>query len=462
MTKSIHPFTQRPHRTLLALSIPVLFSMTAEPLTALIDTAFVASLGSVSLAALGVGTTALSSLFWIFNFLGIGTQTEVAQADGKGELKRAGRIAGLAHLMAAGFGLLLILLLIPSANWLAALLGATGEVQTQAVAYMQIRLYGAPAVLFMLVTFGVLRGLQDMRTPLWIAIGVNGLNVLLDWLFIFGNGPFPVMGVAGSALASTISQWLGAVTGLLMVQQKVCLSRHFVLRDAANLLKVGGDLFVRTGLLTFFLAFTTRTATRIGADAGAAHQAIRQVYIFTALALDAYAATVQSLVGYFVGSGSVAWAKRVVRVGFWWSLGTGMVLGIAMWWGRGFVVAMLVPVTAVSIFLPAWAVSAISQPVNSLAFLTDGVHWGTGDYRFLRNAMIIATLSATGIVWLINTNRPDALLWVWVAMSVWVLVRGMFGLLRIYPGIGNSPFAKAVDQLYSQLGDPISPQKEGQ
>ena len=83
--------------------------MTVEPIIALVDTAFVASLGSVALAVLGVGTTALSSLFWIFNFLGISAQTEVAQADGKGNPEQAGSIASLALTMATGFGLVLIL-----------------------------------------------------------------------------------------------------------------------------------------------------------------------------------------------------------------------------------------------------------------------------------------------------------------------------------------------------------------
>ena len=155
-----HPFTRNPNRTLLALSIPVLLSITAEPLTALIDTAFVASLGSVALAALGVGATALSSIFWIFNFLGIGTQTEVAQADGRGETHRAEQLAGLAHGMALGFGVLLILFLYPGAGLLADLLGGSGEVKDLAVSYMQIRVFGAPAVLLMMTTFGALRGRQ--------------------------------------------------------------------------------------------------------------------------------------------------------------------------------------------------------------------------------------------------------------------------------------------------------------
>jgi len=435
-----HPFTKKPHRTLLILSFPVLLSMTAEPLTALIDTAFVASLGSVSLAALGVGTTALSSLFWIFNFLNIGAQTEVAQSDGKGHPEKASDIASLSLTMAIGFGLMLILLILPNANWLATLMGASGDVQAEAVNYMQIRAYGAPAVLLMMVTFGVLRGLQDMRTPLWIALGMNALNILLDWMMIFGNGPFPAMGVAGSALASTISQWLGALVGVIIVASKLGLSFSFAFTDIKRLLSVGGDLFVRTGLLTFFLAFTTRAATQIGADAGAAHQAIRQIFLFTSLSLDAYASTVQSLVGYFVGRDSLAWAKNVVRVGAKWSLWTGFALGALMWFGREIVIDILVPASAIGVFLPAWAISSLSQPINSIAFLTDGAHWGTGDFRFLRNAMIVSVTIGLIGVWLVDVSAPRALMGIWIAVSALAISRAAFGFLRVWPGIGKSPF----------------------
>ncbi len=439
-----HPFTKNPHRTLLGLSLPVLLSMTAEPLTALIDTAFVASLGSVSLAALGVGTTILSSLFWIFNFLSIGAQTEVAQADGEGHSEKAGGIASLSLAMAAGFGLLLILLILPSAGWLATLMGATGNVKAEAVSYMQIRTYGAPALLLMMVTFGVLRGLQDMHTPLWIVLGMNALNILLDWLLVFGIGIFPAMGVAGSALASTVSHWLGALVGLAVVATKLGLSLTFTLKDVKRLLSVGGDLFVRTGLLTFFLAYTTRAATQIGADAGAAHQAIRQVFIFTGLALDAYASTVQSLVGYFVGRNSLAWAKKVVWIGAKWSLWTGCGVGVLMWFGREIVIDILVPASAVGVFIPAWAVSALSQPISSIAFLTDGAHWGTGDYRFLRNAMIVSAILGLIGVWLVDLSAPRALMGIWIAASVFVISRAAFGWLRVWPGIGKSPYREQI------------------
>jgi len=438
MENQAHPFTKRPNRTLLVLSLPVLLSMTAEPLTALIDTAFVSSLGSIALAALGAGTSVLFSLFWIFNFLGIGVQTEVAQAHGRGKSEQASQIASLALAMGLGFGGILIVSLYPISRELAGLMGASGAVQDAAVEYMQVRLFGAPAVLMMLASFGVLRGLQDMRTPLWIALGINALNILLDWLLIFGRGPVPGMGVAGSALASTVSQWLGALAGLIIIARRLGLSVSFSLRDVTKLLRTGSDLFVRTGLLTFFLMYTTRAATRAGADVGAAHQVIRQVYMFTSLALDAYATTVQSLVGFFIGRSEFDWAKRVVRVGVNWSLWTGGALGVLMWLGRGGVIAFLVPDSAVSVFLPAWAISSLSQPVSSLAFLTDGAHWGTGDYRYLRNAMVIAALAGILGINLIQPDSPGVLYWIWVVIGGVISLRAAFGILRIWPGIGRN------------------------
>jgi len=435
-----HPFIERPHRTLIGLSLPVLLSLTAEPITALVDTAFISSLGVVPLAALGVGTTALSSLFWMFNFLGVGAQTEIAQAFGKGDLEKVKKTLSLSLLLAAGFGLLLILMIGPSAPWLAELLGASGDVKSNAVSYMQIRLFGAPAVLLTLVSFGALRGRQDMKTPLWIALGVNLLNLLLDWLMIFGRGPFPALGVAGSALASTISQWLGALASILLVNNKLGLTREIVFKDARALLSIGGDMFVRTGILNLFLAYTTRVANQLGADAGAAHQVIRQMWVFTALVLDAFAATVQSLVGFFIGQDSLTHVKRVVRVGLWWSLGTGVLLAVLMWVGRNLVIDLLVPSTAVGVFISAWGISSLSQPINSLAFLTDGVHWGTGDFRYLRNAMLLASLAGIISIWILEQSSSSSLVWVWILIGGWNILRGLFGILRIWPGIGQSIF----------------------
>lgn len=136
------------------------------------------------LAALGVGTAALSSIFWVFNFLGIGAQTDVAQASGAGEERRAARIMGMALTLAGLFGLAIIVAGSLLTTPIARALGAEGEVLAYAEEYMVVRLIGAPAVLATLVASGVLRGQQDMRTPLWVALAVNVWIVTDGWIAI--------------------------------------------------------------------------------------------------------------------------------------------------------------------------------------------------------------------------------------------------------------------------------------
>jgi MATE family multidrug resistance protein len=382
-----HPFERAPHGTLIALSIPVLFSLIAEPLTALVDTAFVSRLGATALASLGVGATLLSSIFWVFNFLGIGVQTAVAQAMGRGNQKEASRVSTLGFLVAgiAGVGLILLgFLLTP---FVVALMGGKGELAQQASSYMYIRWLGAPAVLGTVTAFGVLRGKMDMRTPLWIALGINALNIGLDALLIFGLGPIPALGIKGAAIASSVSQWVGAIWAFRLVVKQVGFQSKLQFGEAAGLLRIGGDLFVRTGLLNLFLILATRTATLGGAEAGAAHQVIRQFWVFTALLLDAFAITCQSLVGFFMGQGLLDQARRAAGVTLVWSVGVGALIGVSMLLGQDIMLALLVPATSAAFFLPAWWVSAMTQPLNAVSFATDGIHWGTGDFRFLRNVV---------------------------------------------------------------------------
>jgi MATE family multidrug resistance protein len=436
-----HPFHQRPHRTLLALGLPVLGSLVAEPLTGLVDTAFVARLGAEELAALGVGTIVLSASLWIFNFLGVGTQTAVAQALGRGDREAAASTTAHALGLAFACGLGVALL-----GWLAAvpvsrLMGAEGAITALAAEYVRIRGLGAPAVLVTVAAFGALRGREDMTTPLWVAVGVNLLNALLDGPLVFGWGPAPALGVAGAAWASTVAQWLGA--GWAVRAALVRLGRPGALAwaEVGSLVRVGGALFVRTGLLTLFLLLATRAATQAGAEAGAAHQAIRQVWAFTALFLDAFAVTGQSLVAGFVGGGVLVAARRAARVVLGWSAGVGLALALALWLATPLVEALLVPESARAVFRAAWLASLVFLPLNGLTFGTDGVHWGTGDFRYLAVAVAAATgLGAAGLAF-VDPSAPGALALIWWITGGWIVVRALFGLVRIWPGIGRAPLA---------------------
>ncbi|MCY4187566.1 MAG: MATE family efflux transporter, partial [Bryobacterales bacterium] len=319
MQGAVHPFEVRPHFTVLAQSLPILGSLLAEPLTGLIDTAFVARLGAEALAALGVGSMVLAAAFWAFGFLGVATQTKVASLCG--EEARAGsadRSAARLCLAAVAVALLIggvaAVVGLPLSGPVARAMGADGEVQALTVDYLSWRLLAAPALLASFAAFGALRGAQDMRTPLLVAGGMNALNVLLDPLLIFGMAGLPAMGVAGAALASAISHWAGAAWAVAAAFRKLGWPDAFDARQIRGLLAAGVDLVFRALSLNAFLLLGTRKATLIGVGPAALHQVIRSVWFFNALFLDSFAILGQSLIAYFLGNVERSRGRDVARV----------------------------------------------------------------------------------------------------------------------------------------------------
>jgi len=438
-----HAFVSNPHRTLAVLTFPVLLSLLLEPLTGIVDTFFVARLGALELAALGISTAVLSSVIWVFNFVGIGAQTEVARCDGAGDAAGASEAALLAMTVGAGLGLALAIGFWPAAPAALHWMGAEGGLLAEAVVYLQIRLLGAAPLLVTLAGFGALRGVQDMRTPFWIALGSSALNAVLDPLLIFGAGPVPALGVAGAAIASTAAHWLAAGAVVWAVRSRFGVAHRIPWRRAPQLLVVGRDLVARTALLLLFQLLATRKAAAIGVSAIAAHHAVRQLWTLSAFVLDAYAAAGQTLVGYFLGADEPAQARRVAGVACGWGAVTGVVIGGLMWAGEDAVALAFVPAEARAEFHLAWLALLLAQPLNALSFVTDGLHWGSADYAYLRNAMIVATATGLAGLYLVDPAVPGALFGVWLVTGAWITVRAGFGMARIWPGIGASPFRRA-------------------
>ena len=436
-----HAFQQKPGRTVLLLTLPVLGSALAEPLTSLVDTGFVATLGSTSSNALAIATTILSGAFWMLNFIGIGIQTLAAGAHGEDDKDLLHRRIGTALVMATALSFAMIFLY-PFLDAIAGLMGADGELKQITVEYMRIRLLGAPAVLVGFAAFGALRGVQDMRTPLYVAVGINALNIALDPLMIFGIGPFPVMGVSGAAWASVISQWLGLAWVFASLRKKVGFRLCVDLPTLKYLLVTGRDMFIRTGSLTLFLALATRKATLASEQTAAAHQAIRQLWFFTALLLDAYAVVGQSLVAYFIARENKSLARKAAAQTILWSVGSGFLVGILLLLIKEPAIALLTPKDAAHLLAgtwSAWFISSICQPLNGLCFATDGVHWGTGDYGFMRNSVVLATLGGIIGLYLIDPSAENYLRHIWLVCVYTIILRGVLGLLRIWPGFGRAP-----------------------
>lgn len=430
-------FLDAPHQTLLALSIPVMLSLMVEPLAGVVDTAFVERLGAEQAAALGAATAVLSSLLWVFNFLGIGTQTQVAQSWGADEIASERQAVSLALVVALALGSVVGGVVWLASDALAAWMSPDALVREATAVYLRIRALGAPGALVLLAGFGALRGRTNMATPLRIAIGASAVNVVLDAILIFGVGPIPALGIAGAAWATVASQILGALAALVAVTRFYALERPKSWAGAGSLFTIGRDVVTRTGALLFFMLIATRVALSLGPDAGAAHQAIRQVWLLSAFVLDAFAASSHSLVGVFLGQKRKATARKVARVASLWGLGTGVALTLALLVLERPVALFLVPETARHAFHPAWLVCALTMPLNALAFVSDGIHKGAADFSYLRNAMLVST--GAGLVALAFIGPHGTLVDVWWATALWIGVRTALGLFRIWPGLGRAP-----------------------
>jgi len=432
-------FLNVPFRTIFLLWTPVLFSQIAEPITGLIDTAFIGRLGVEELAALGVGTVVLSSVFAVFNFLAVGSQTEISQSYGRKDLSTGRRIGCLALIIAILIGTVIGMTIFIFGSEISTLMGAGGDIKSHASTYIRLRVIGVPAVFVTITSFGILYGLGNMRVPMVIAIAVNTMNIILDYTLIFGYGPFPTMGVAGAAIASMASQWTGAVCCLAIIRKKLGFTFDIDIGDAKKLMKIGRDMFFRTGSLIIFLLLATRSATRLGPDSGAAHQAIRQVWVFTTLLLDSSAITAQSLIGYYFGAGKIDKSRIAARLVCFWSLLIGLALMAVMMLSSNLFAKLLVPPSGTVLFYPAWTISALLQPIAAIAFVTDGIHWGTGDFRYLRNAVIVATVIGSSLLLTAEAVNKQSLTLIWWITGFWLFLRSVFGAARIWPGTSRSP-----------------------
>jgi putative MATE family efflux protein len=388
-----HPFD----RTILALGLPALGALAADPLYSLVDTAFVGNLGAEELGAVAVGTAAFTASFWLFSFLAYGVTPRVARFVGANDERNAARIGVQALLMAVAIGAVVTLLGVALAGPIVRLLGAGPDIRDLAESYLRIRVLSAAAVLVAQVGHGWLRGSQNTRTPMIIAIGGALLNIVLDYLLIYPFG----MGVQGAAWATVIGQYVAAGAFLVILTghfNRAGAPWRFEREVAAGLLRIGADLVVRTGALLGALTLTTSVAARMSLDSLGAWQITMQLFLFLSLVLDSIAIAAQALIGKHLGAGTRAEARAVSVRLMEWGLFVGLAAGLVLYLGRDGLAALFSndeSVVAAAAWLLAWL--AAVQPLSALAFTLDGILIGASDTRFLAQSMLLSSAAFVAV-----------------------------------------------------------------
>jgi len=416
------PFLAAEDREILRLAGPAFGALVAEPLFLLADSAIVGRIGTVPLGGLGVASQALTTLVNVSIFLAYGTTAAVARQLGAGRRREALRQGIDGIWLAAGIGIAVLVIGWPLAPQIVHVFGASGAVSSGAVTYLRISLFGAPSMLMVLAGTGVLRGLQDTKTPLLVSGAAFTLNTVLNATFVLGLH----FGLAGSATGTVIAQSAGAAWYLVVVTRGARRAGVSLGMDRAGLraaVTAAVGLFVRTLALQAVLVISTAVAARQGDAAIAAHQIAYRLWTLLALALDAIAIAGQAITGRCLGAGDVAGARAATNRMIGWGAVYGMVFGLAVLVFRPLLPGLFAAAPPVrALLLAVLLVVAAQQPVAGVVFVLDGVLIGAGDQRYLAVAGVLALVVFAPAAWLVHAQHRG-LLALWVAYSVWLLAR---------------------------------------
>lgn len=407
-------------RQIFRIAVPALFALVSEPLMVLADTAIVGHLGTTPLAGLAIAATVLTTVVGLCIFLAYGSTAAVARSHGAGAEEEAHTIAISGLWLATGLGAGLAMILLAGSKRLTGWLASSPAVADQADTYLTITSAALPAMLLVLAATGALRGELDLRTPLLVTVVANLANIALNVLLVYGLQ----LGIAGSALGTTLAQW-GAALWLSTIVALRARRAGAVTRPHPRVIlsaaRDGVPLFARTVTLRVALLIPTILAAQLGDASLAAHQVAMAVVTFIAYGLDAIAIAGQTLTGRTLGAGDADGTRRLARR----MMGWGVVTGI----GAGAVLAAISPLVAVAftgdpavhqLLVPVLLVIAVIQPVSGVVFVLDGLLIGAGDGRYLAWAGVV-TLAVYTPAALVLTRWGFT--WLWVAYGAFMLAR---------------------------------------
>ena len=412
-------------RDILRLAVPSLGALIAEPMFLLVDSSFIARVSTTSLAGLGLASTVLTTIVGLAIFLAYSTTAAVARSFGAGRHREAISRGVDACWLALVVGAVSTLGLLLLGKPLLAAFGPSEEVLSEALTYLHISAWGLPAMLAVQAATGLVRGLQDAKLPLIVAVGGALANIPLNAVLIFGLD----LGIAGSAFGTIACQWGMALVLLGVIVRRARAERIALLPHATNLVAVGRDavpMFVRTLGLRVVVITATVVATRLGDVQLAAHQLSMTVFAMLSLALDSLAIAGQALTGRYLGASDPRTVHAVTRRLMTWGVLGGGVVSVVLLAASYVVPELFTPDPAVQESLRAalWVLVA-TQPIAGYVFVLDGVLMGAGDAPYLAKVgslIAVAILPGAALVAWWAPQGPLGLAMLWLACNFLFMV----------------------------------------
>ncbi|MZR31127.1 MATE family efflux transporter [Sneathiella litorea] len=430
-------FSLPTHRETLRLAWPIILSNSSVPLLGAVDTAVVGHLPEPHyIGAVAIGALIFSFLYWGFGFLRMGTTGFVAQASGQEDATEVRSVLARA-LILSGIIAVIVLILQAFVLWLALLLiEGSAEVEGGAADYFFVRIWGAPAVLANYALMGFFIGIRNTKAALTVQIFMNGLNIILDLIFVIGFG----WNVIGVAAATVISESLALLLGLYIVRRELAQiggvwkrSAILSLAKMGRLLAVNFDIFIRTILLIFAFAYFTAQAAKEGDVTLAAVAVLMNFMHFMAFGLDGFAFAAEGMVGTAVGAKKIDKLREIVYVSGFWALVVACLYALVYLVFGPLIINLLTGIEEVRLraneFLP-WL---IGMPLVAIwSYQLDGIFIGAVQSKEMRNGMIISFAAYMSAMFLLGSQWGTH--GFWAALIVFFVLRAVT-LAVVYPRV---------------------------
>nr|XP_043609602.1 protein DETOXIFICATION 45, chloroplastic [Erigeron canadensis] len=431
-------------KELIGLSLPALAGQAIEPMAQLMETAYIGRLGPVQLASAGVSISIFNIVSKLFNIPLLSVSTsfvaeDIAKnssvtkdANGNGhvvaERKQLASVS-TALLLAVGIGIFEGLALYFGSGVFLNLMGipSASSMHAPAQQFLSLRALGAPAVVLSLALQGVFRGFKDTKTPV-LCLGIGNCSAIF-W--------FPILmyyfklGVSGAAISSVISQYM--VTFLMiwhLNKRAVLLPPRPGALQFGGYMKSGGFLLGRTLAVLTTTTLGTSMAARQGPIAMAAHQICLQVWLAVSLITDALAASGQALIASSVSEGDYRSVKDITYLVLKIGLVTGISLAAILGLSFGSIAAMFTKDSEVlRIARTGVLFVSASQPLNALAFIVDGLHYGVSDFPYAAYSMMLVGFLSSAF--LFYAPPSFGLYGVWAGLTLFMGLRMVAGLIRL-------------------------------
>lgn len=413
------------NKQILHIALPSIISNITVPLLALVDTTIVGHLGSASyIAAIALGGMIFNMIYWLFNFLRMGTGGLTAQAYGANQHQATSYILLRSLTIAGGIALTLLLLQRPIFQVTFHFVTATAEVRSLASIYFNILIWGAPAMLALYSFTGWFLGMQNARIPMCIAITQNVVNIAISTLLVFGCH----LKIEGVALGTLISQYTALLLAVIFCLTKFDVKQHFELKAILDIntlkrfFQINRDIFLRTLCLIAVTTYFTSAGSTQGELTLAANTLLMQFFIIFSYFMDGFAYAGEALGGRYFGAHDRLNFQRVTRCLFAWG-GALSVLFFFIYFLSGTSLLHLLTddsqvINRAQQYLP---IIYFIPLISFAAFLFDGLYIGTTATRYMLISMFCA--SAAFFVLINVCTLSNTLLW--LAFLVYLGGRGL-------------------------------------